>query len=68
MKEFYTSYQNNTMSYESYMDPITNLREVIVHCGGSLGDNILLIDKKLKEAGVELPYVADITQIENKNS
>ena len=50
------------------MDPITNLREVIVHCGGSLGDNILLIDKKLKEAGVELPYVADITQIENKKS
>ena len=44
MKAFYASYQQTTMSYDSYMEPITNLRDAIVHCGGSMGYHPFLVN------------------------
>ena len=38
IEEFYESYQQTTTSCDSYMDSITHLHNVIVHCSGNLGD------------------------------
>ena len=50
MKEFYTSYQQNMTSCDSYMESITNMRNIIVNFGGTLGYHPLLVKNNLKDA------------------
>ena len=63
MKAFYASYQQTTMSYDSYMEPITNLRDAIVHCGGSMGYHPFLVNKKPNISGVD-PTNSNYQQVE----
>ena len=46
------------------MESITNLRDVIVHYGGNLGEHPLLINNMLKEAGLFPPDVANGQQVD----
>ena len=48
-KTFYSLYQQNTTLCGYYMESMTNLRNDIVHCGGTLGDHNFLVNKKLKQ-------------------
>ena len=68
MKAFYNSYQKNKTSCDSYMDSTTKPMDVIVHFSSILEDHLLLINNKLKEAGVGPLYVTDVQQIETAKS
>ena len=64
MKAFYASYQQNTTSCASYLESITNLRNVILHCGRNLENHPFLVNKKIKDAGLDPPSSANDQQIE----
>ena len=63
MKVLYASNQKNTTSCDSYIYSTTNLKDFIVHCGGILGGHPCLINKILKDAGVDPPYAANEQQV-----
>lgn len=49
------------------MDYITNLRDMIVTCCGILGEHAFLINKKMKEMGVDPLYAANGKHVETTN-
>ena len=58
-KSFYASYHQTTTSCDYYMESIKNISDGIVHCGRSLGDHPLLVNKTRKGVGVEPPSAND---------
>ena len=55
------------ISCDSYMELITNLSDGILQCGRVLGDHPFLVNKKLKDAGVD-PLSANNQQTETAKS
>ena len=68
MKAFYNSYQKNKTSCDSYMDSTTKPMDVIVHFSSILEDHLLLINNKLKEAGVDPSEMANGQQVDTANT
>ena len=50
LRKFYLSYQSSSSSCDEYFETMTNLRDVISHCGGVIGNHPFLVDKFLKAA------------------
>ena len=50
LRKFYTSYQSSSSLCDDYFETITNLRDVISHCGGVVGNHPFLVEKLLKAA------------------
>ena len=55
LRKFYTSHQSSSSSYDEYFEAISNLRDVISHCGGFIGNHPFLVGKFLKSAYTEDP-------------
>ena len=53
LKTFYASHQSNSSSCDGYFETMLNLRDIISHCGGVIGNHPLLVDKFLKAADPE---------------
>ena len=50
------------------MDSITNLRYIIMHCIGSLGGNVIIINKKLREEVLYPAKTDNGQQVETANT
>ena len=50
MKTFYRHYQRNYATVDSYMESFQNIKKVIKHCGGSLGNRPLFYEYSMKES------------------
>ena len=50
LRKFYTSHQSSSSTWDKYFDTMSNLREVISHCGGIIGNHQFLVGKFLKAA------------------
>ena len=50
LKIFYASHQSNSSSCNEYFETMLNLRDVILHYGGVIGNHPFLVDKFLKAA------------------
>ena len=48
LRKFYSSYQSISVSCNEYFGTMTNLRDVISHCGGVIAKHPFLVDKFLK--------------------
>ena len=48
LKQLYASHQSNSSSCEKYFDTMSNMRNVISHCGSVIGNHPFLVDKFLK--------------------
>ena len=55
IRKFYSSYQSSSSSFGDYLETMTNLRDVISHCGGLIGKHPFLVEKFLKAADPEDP-------------
>ena len=55
LKKFYSSYQLSSSSCDEYFETITNLSDIISHCGGVIGNHPLLVEKLLKSADPSNP-------------
>ena len=49
LRGLYYSFQSNSSSCERYFETLTNLREIISHCGGFIENHPFLIDKFIRE-------------------
>ena len=54
LRKFYLSYQSSSSSCDEYFETMTNLRDIISHFGGFIGNHPFLVEKFLKAA-----YLAD---------
>ena len=50
LRKLYSTYQSNSSFYNEYLNNMTNLRDVISHCGGVVCNRPFLINKLLKAA------------------
>ena len=50
LKKLYASHQSNSSSCNEYFELMSNLRDVISHCGGVIRNHPLLVEKFLKAA------------------
>ena len=48
LRKFYSCYQSITLSCDEYFETMTNLRDVISHCGGVIVNHTFLVEKILK--------------------
>ena len=48
LRKFYTSHQSSSSSCDEYFETMSNLRDVISHCGGVIGNHPFLVDKLFK--------------------
>ena len=53
LKQFYSSHQSNSSSCDEYFETMSNLRDIISHCGDVIGNHPFLVDKFLKSADPE---------------
>ena len=47
-KKLYASHQSNSSSCDEYFETMSNLRDVIYHRGGVIGNHLFLVEKLLK--------------------
>ena len=50
LRKFYMSHQLSSSSCDEYFETMSNLRDVISHCGGVIGNHQFLVEKILKAA------------------
>ena len=50
LRKFYLSYKSSSSSCDNYFETMTNLRDVISHCGGVIVNHPFLVEKFLKAA------------------
>ena len=55
LRRFYSRYQSSSSSCDEYLETMTNMRDVISHCGGVIGNHPFLVDKFLNAT-----YPADL--------
>ena len=48
LRKFYSRYQSSSSLCDEYFKMMTNLRDIISHCGGVIGNHPLLVEKFLK--------------------
>ena len=48
LRKFYSSHQSSSLSCDEYFETMTNLRDMISHCGWFIGNHTFLIEKFLK--------------------
>ena len=53
LRKFYTIHQSSSSSCDDYFETISNLRDVISHFGGVIGNHPFIVDKLLKAADPE---------------
>ena len=54
-RKLYSSYQSSSASCDEYIEMMMNLRDVIFHCGGVIGNHSSQVHKLLKAADPEDP-------------
>ena len=55
LRKFYTIHQSISLSWYEYFETMSNLRDVISHCGGVIGNHPFLVKKFLKAVDPEDP-------------
>ena len=50
LRKFYTSHQSSSSSCDEYFETMSNLRDIISHCGGVIVNHLFLVEKFLKDA------------------
>ena len=56
LRKFYTSYLSSSSSCNKYFKTMTNLRDVISHCGGVIVNHPFLVEKLLMAVDMADPY------------
>ena len=57
LRKFYSSYQSSSSPCDKYFETMTNLRDVISHCGSVIGNHPFLVES--------LPKAADTADLDN---
>ena len=62
LREFYTNHQSSLSSCDEYFKTVSNLRDVIYQCGGTIGNHPSLVDKFLKAAYRAVPKIFTVNE------